>query len=111
MNIFSYIKRKKNDAYREIKASLNEGNIILKVDTTEIYCNNQQDAIQSKNFGNQGFSIFTAEPVGSDDLQNDSFIMITESSDHDQLASMTCLQKVLDKIEEKYEEVYHNVFV
>ena len=31
--------------------------------------------------------------------------VVNESSDHDQLASMTYLQKVLDKIEEQYEKV------
>ena len=31
--------------------------------------------------------------------------IVNESSDHNRLASMTYLQKVLDKIEEQYEKV------
>ena len=66
-------------------------------------------------FGNQSFIILTvccyAKHVGSDDLQNDSIMVFIESSDHNQLAPMICLQKILDKIEGQYERVYNNIFV
>ena len=68
------IKRKQIDAYREMKASLTDEDIILHVDFAGSYRSNQQDPIQSAHFGNQSFSIFTAccyKPVGSDDLKND----------------------------------------
>ena len=81
-----------NDVIRLFKEDLKTSS---KVDITEIYRNDQQDAIQSAYFGNQGFSIFAVccydKPVGSDDLQNDNVMMVTESSYHDRLASMTCL--------------------
>ena len=98
-----------------MKASLTEKNIILHVDFAESYRNDQQDVIQSAYFLNQSFSIFTVccytKPVGSDDLQSDNIVVVTESSDHNRLTSITCLQKVLGKIAEQYEKVYNNAFV
>ena len=46
------------------------------------------------------YSIFTAccyaKPVASDDLQNDSIMMVIEKSHQNKLASMTCLEKILN---------------
>ena len=82
-----YNKRKQFDAYCKMKDSLAEEDIILHVDFAESYCSDQQDAMQSAYFENQSFIIFRAcyytKPVGSDDLRNDSVVVVTESSDHD----------------------------
>ena len=37
--------------------------------------------------------------------------MVTESSDHDRLVSVTSQQWVLDKTEEQHEKIYNNIFV
>ena len=44
-------------------------------------------------------------------LYNDNAIAVTESSDHDRVASMNCLQKVVHKIEHMHEKTYENVYV
>lgn len=71
----------RSDAFREIKSMLTEGNVILQGDFAESCLNAQKDSMQSEYFGNQSLSIFTAflytKPVGFDDLQNDSDIMVT----------------------------------
>ena len=98
-----------------MKASLTEENIILHIGSAESYRSNQQDAMQSMYFGNESFSIFAAycytKPFGSDDFQNDSVAVVTESSDCNRLVSVTFQQRVLDKIEEQHEEIYNNIFV
>lgn len=98
-----------------MKASLTEEDIILHTDSAESYRSNQQDARQSMYFGNQSFSIFAAycytKPFGSDDFHNDSVAVVTESSDHDRLVSVTSQQWVLDKTEEQHEKIYNNIFV
>ena len=98
-----------------MKASLAEDDMILHVNFAESWRNDQQDAIQNAYLGTKSFSIFApccyTKPVDPDDLQNDSFVLVTGSSDDEGYASMRCLQKVLDKIEEQYEKVYDNIFV
>ena len=74
---------------------------MLHVDFAESYKNEKQDAIQSAYFGNQCFRIFTAccyAKSPNNDVRNDNVIVVTESSDHDMVASMSCLQKVVHKM-------------
>ena len=102
-----YIKRRIN-AYHEVKASLSENDLMLYVYFAESYKNNQQDVIQSAYFGNQCFRTFTAccyaESPHNNDVRNNKAIVATESSDHDRIASMSCLQKVAHKIEHMHEK-------
>ena len=48
------------NAHHKIKASLSKTDLMLHVDFTEIYKNDQQHAIQSVYFWNHCFAIFTA---------------------------------------------------
>ena len=75
-----------------MKASLTEDDCIFQVDFTESYRNDLQKSTQSAYFRDQSFSNFIA-------------VVVTESSDHNSLVSMTCLKTVLDKTE-KYEMVF-----
>ena len=88
---------------------------MLHEDFAEIYTNQQQDVIQKAYFGNQCFRIFTAccyaKSPSNNDVRNDNVIVVTESSDHDRGASISCLQKVIHKIEHMYEKAYENVYV
>ena len=94
-----YIKRRLVNSYNEIKASLSENDLILPVYFAESYKNNQQDAIQSAFSENQCYSIFTeccyTESFNNNDVRNDNVIVVIESSNHDRIASMSCLQKVM----------------
>ena len=66
-------------------------------------------------FGNLYFSIFTvccfAKNPNNDDVRNDNVIVVTESSDHVRVASMSFLQKVVHKIEHMHEEKCENAYV
>ena len=109
-----YIKRRQVNGYHEIKASFSENDLMLHVEFAESYKNDQQDAMQSAYFGNQCFRIFTeccyAKSPNNNDVRNDNVIVVTENSDHDRVASMSCLQKVVLKIEHMHEKTYENVY-
>lgn len=96
-----------------MKASLTEDDCIFQVDFTGSYRNDLQKSTQSAYFRDQSFSNFIScrypKPVDSGELQNNSAVVVTESSDHNSLVSMTCLKTVLDKTE-KYEMAY-NIFL
>ena len=76
---------------------------------------NQQDAIKSAYFGNQCFRIFTAccyaKSPNNNDVRNENVIVVTESSDYDIAACMSCLQKVVHKMEHMHKKTYENVYV
>ena len=67
-------------------------------------------AIQSAYCGNQCFSIFTACCYFNVDgkIKNSNVIVVTERSDHDRAASMSCFKKVVSKIESKHGKCYEN---
>ena len=70
-------------------------------------------AIQSAYCGNQCFSIFTACYYFNVDgkIKNSNVIVVTERSDHDRVASMSCFKKVVSKIESKHGKCYENSYV
>ena len=47
----------------------------------------------------------------NNDVINNNVIVVTESSDHDRVTSMSCLQKVVHKIEHMHEKTYENVYI
>ena len=110
-----YTKRSQNQHYKEIKESLNFGQILVHVDYAESYKNSQQNEIQSAYFGNSTFSIFTAccytKPYGDDKMKKDSVVVISESKEHDCAAAISCLKKVVEKVEDINETSYNKVFV
>ena len=55
-----HVERRLVNAYREMKDSFKDDDLMVQVDFTESYKNEQQDVILSAYFGNQCFSIFTA---------------------------------------------------
>ena len=107
----THIKQRQVNAYQEIKASLSPNDLMIQVDFAESYKNEQQDAIKSAYCGNQCFSIFTKccyfNIQGK--IKNDNVIVVTERSDHDRVASMSCLQKVVHEIESKHGKCYENL--
>ena len=44
-------------------------------------------------------------------IKNDNVIVVTERSDHDRVASMSCLLKVVHEIESKHGKCYENLYV
>ena len=100
-----HIKRRQVNAYRGMKASLTDNDLMVQVDFAESYKNDQQDAIQSAYFGNQCFSIFTACCYFNVDgkIKNSNVIVVTERSGHDRVALMSCWEKIVAKTESKGE--------
>ena len=83
-----HIKRRQVNAYREMKESLTNDDLMVQVDFAESYKNDHQNAIQSAYFENQCFSIFTACCYSkvSEKIKNDNVIIVTERSEHDRVA-------------------------
>ena len=55
-----HIKRRQVNAHHEMKDSFKDDDLMVQVDFTESYKNEQEDVILSAYFGNHCFSIFTA---------------------------------------------------
>ena len=53
------MKRVQNDAYNKHKAELSDGDLLVHVDFAESNRNDQQNKIQSADFRNQSFLLFT----------------------------------------------------
>ncbi|XP_066932919.1 glutamic acid-rich protein-like [Clytia hemisphaerica] len=97
-------KREQHAAYVAMKENIEPGTAIIHVDYSESYRNKQQDEIQSAYFGQSSFSIFTAcayyKADNSDDpLVKRSLTIVSESSDHSRVASMSCVKMVIEEIE------------
>ena len=105
-----HIKRRQFSAYQDMKALLGPNDLMFQFDFAESYKNDQQDAIQSAYLGNQCSSFFTAccyvnvEGV----IKNQNVVILTERSEHDRVASMSCLQNVVE-IELKNGKSYENL--
>ena len=86
---------------------------MLHLDLAENYRNDQQDAIQSV-YLYKCFRIFTScsypKSPNNDSVTND-VILVTESSDHDRVTSMSCQQNVVHKIKHMHEKTYENIYV
>ena len=81
---------------------MSNGDLLVHVDFAESYRNDQQNEIQSSYFGDQSFSLFTSrcyfEGVTTE-IRNKSVVVLTENSDHNRIASMSCLKKVINTVE------------
>ena len=92
------IKREQINASHEIKSSFSENNLMLHVDFTESYKNDQQYVLQSAYFKNQSFSIFTAccyiKRANNNNVRSFSVIAVTESSDHNRFMSLIDCKKL-----------------
>ena len=88
---------------------------MLQEDFDEIYKNHPQDAIQKAYFGNQCFRLFTAccyaKNPNNNDVRNDNVIVVTESSVQDRVASISCLQKVIQKLKHMHKKSHENAYV
>ena len=70
-----------------------------------------QDATQSAYFSNQCFSIFMVCYYFNINrkIKNSNVIMVTKRSDHNRVASMSCLEKVVAEMESKHGKCYENL--
>ena len=108
-------KREQINANHEIKASFSENDLMLHVDFTESYKNDQKYAIQNAYFKNQSFSIFTeccyTKSPNNSNVRNFSVTVVTESSDHNRVASMIVCKKLFTRSSACMKNVAKNAFV
>jgi len=86
-----FFKRIQNEAYNYQKDGL-KVDLLVHVNFAKNYRNDQQNEIQSAYFGHQSCSLFTACCYYKDDgntLQQKSIVIVTESSDHNRITSMS----------------------
>ena len=98
-----HIKRRQVNAYRKVKALLTDNDLE----------NDQEDATQSAFLGNLCFSIFTTcccFNVGGK-IRNTNVMVVTEKSDHDRVALMSCLEKILAEIQSKGGKCCKNLYM
>ena len=113
----SYIERRQVNAYHEIKASLSENDLMLRVDFGKSF---QQDAIQQM-ASKMPYKVhiseinvlayFYVKRPNNNNVRNDNVIAVTESSDHDRVASISCQQKVVHKTQHMLAKTYEIVYV
>ena len=81
-----HVKRCHVKHYNELKQNLKPNEVILHVDFSENYKNQQQNEVQSAYFGHSSFSLFTACCyLKSTELIKESLVVVTESPDHSRI--------------------------
>ena len=88
LNEHIFIKRVQNDTYNKQKAELFDGDLLVHVNFSGSYGNDQQNEIKSACFGNQSFSLFTSRCYFKDvtsEIRNKSVVMVTQNSDHNRI--------------------------
>ena len=91
-----HVKRCQVKHYNELKQNLKPNEVILHVDFSENYKNQQQNEVQSAYFGHSSFSLFTACCyLKSTELIKESLVVVTESPDHSRITAYSCISKVV----------------
>ena len=88
--------------------------MLVHVDFAENYRNDQENEIQSAYFGHQSFSLFTSCCYYKDDeniLQQKSIVIVTESSDHNRVTSISSLKKVVEIVENNLGKNFRRLIV
>ena len=86
--------------------------LLINVDFTESYTNDQQNEIQSAYFGNQSFSLFTSCCYFKDAanwIRNESVVVVTKNSDRNRITPMSCLKKVIGTVDTEWGKSFTNV--
>ena len=98
-----YRKRVQVAHFNTQKELLKEGEVLVQVDYSENYKNQDQNEIQSAYFGHDCFSMFTACSYykDGDDLVKKPIAIVSESSDHSRIAAFSCLSTVVQKLKEE----------
>ena len=108
------VKRIQFSAYVQQKQDLTADDLLVHVDFAENYRNDQQDEVQSAYFGHQSFSLFTSCCYFLDEeqkLDHKCIVVVTESSDHNRITSMSSLKQVVEIAEEWAKRKFHRLIV
>ena len=80
-----FVKRDQNDTYNKHKVEISNGDLLVHLDLTESYRNNQKNENQCAYFGNQSFSLFTSccyFKGATSEIRNKIVVVVTENLDH-----------------------------
>ena len=106
-NLKRHIHRKREQDNKQ-KDELKTGKVLAHVDYSESYNNIHQDEIQSAYFGQQNFSTFTSGlyycEAERGDLVKIAIAVISESSDHFQIATFTCTNTIANGLEKRLKD-------
>ena len=106
-NLKRHIHRKREQDNKQ-KDELKTGKVLVHVDYSESYNNIHQDEIQSAYFGQQNFSTFTSGlyycEAERGDLVKIAIAVISESSDHFQIATFTCTNTIANGLEKRLKD-------
>ena len=109
-NLKRHIYRKGEEvaSYNKQKDELKLEEALIHVDYSESYNNAQQDEIQSVYFDQLNFSIFTSRSYCHEAEQGDlakiPIAVISESSDHSQIATFTCTNAIVNELKKRMKD-------
>ena len=87
-----------------MKSNLQGNEVLIQIDYSKNYTNQDQNQIQRAYFGQNCFSIFTGCFYLTTDeaLVNENGTVTYEASDHSRITALYCWLSVLSVIKEKY---------
>ena len=99
-----HVKRIQHAKFHALKANLHDDDLLIQVDYSESYANQEEGQIQSVYFGQQTFSIFTACCYLNIDgeIVNENVTITSEASDHSMIAALSCWLRIVSFLQEKY---------
>ena len=99
-----HVKRIQHAKFHDLKASLQDNELLIQVDYSESYVNQEQGKIESAYFGQQTFSIFTACCYLKIDgeVLNENVAITSETSEYSRIAALSCCIQVVAFLKEKY---------
>ena len=95
-----FLKRNQHAAFRKQKENLKENEILIHVDFSENYDNQQQHAIQSAYFGYDSYTLYTAcvyfRPSLESAIKCNNFVLVTSANEHTRVVAYNLNEYLLD---------------
>ena len=103
LKLHLYTNKEQHRCYRLIKDNLSDNELMIYVDYSESYKNQEQGEVQSAYFGHQNFSLFTACVYYRKDgeLKSLNTVVVSESTDHSRIAAHSCVETVINYAKQK----------
>ena len=102
---YLFTKRTQTSAYNEVKDNLKQNDLLIHVEYSKNYNNEQQWEIQGAYFRHASFNIFTACCYFKDEsntINKEAITVTSETSDHSRSTLVSCLHKVIHFVREKH---------
>jgi hypothetical protein len=91
-----FVKRQQAEAFKTLKESVIEGEVILQIDFAENYLSLTQDEIQSAHWSHKQITVVTACAWSVNGLQ--SYAIVSDELCHDKYSVYACLKMLISKI-------------